>query len=491
MKSYQNIDIKAPVEGVIRTASIDDAVSPADSLQEGLNFNFDSMGASTGRPGLTQYTASNPATTNSIIVYGIWAQNATSNRRLLAQSNNIIWSWDGATWTNKRTLSGTTAKSRFAQFLNLTYMVNGHTGVGDNIQSFDGTAFGNTNLGDLAAGVTNSPGKYDFIDAGFEGRVWAVDSATDRLYYTDIVDQNGVIPTTGTAQYIEKLSPQDGQSITALVRAPRALLVFKQNSIFRVYSANSLDPYPAYLIGTYSQESVVKTKEAIYFHHPTGFYKFQYDGQPQEISRRIIDFVKGISRTNYEQVFSWNDGDHVYWGVGNVTIKDRVYENVVCRFTISTQVWTIYSYRKDLTAAIIYDDGTNILPLAGTSLGVTARTDIGTDDLGEEIFCELTSRWMMFNDVVGLTGKWKNITGVMASHENCAGFKLDFQYDKQTNQFQPIGSLDQKYVTTFANFSSDNFFRVRYRLTGSYKLAIPVFKTPEIINLQDLGFENN
>lgn len=482
MKTYQNIPIPHPVEGTIRTAAIDDAVAPTDSLELGLNFNFDSMGASTGRPGLVQYTATNPEN-NPITNFGVWAQNATANRRLLAQVDDTVYSWNGAAWANVRNLTNAVNKARFTQFLNLTYMVNGFDG--DVIQSFDGTNFGVTQLGDLV-GL-----KLDNVDAGFEGRIWGLDRSTDRLYYTDIVDPSGNIPVSGSPQYIEKLSPQDGQSMTALVRAPRALLVFKQNSIFRVYSANSLDPYPAYLIGTYSQESVIKTKEAIYFHHPTGFYKFQYDGQPQEISRRIIDFIKGISRTNYEKVFAWNDGDHVYWNVGNVTIKERTYENVVCRFTISSQVWTIYSYRKNLTAAIIYDDGNNILPLAGTSLGFVARTDIGTNDLGDEIFCELISRWMTFDEVTGLTCKWKNISGLAAHHENCSGFKLGLQYDKGESKLQPVGSLTESYVDTFTNFNSDNFFRVRYCLSGTYKNALPIFESPEIINLQDIGFENN
>ena len=80
--------------------------------------------------------------------------------------------------------------------------------------------------------------------------------------------------------FIEKFSPQDGESITGLIRVPRALLLFKQNHIYRIYSATNIDPYPAYNVGTYSQESIVQTKDGVYFHHPSGFYHFSYDSQP-------------------------------------------------------------------------------------------------------------------------------------------------------------------------------------------------------------------
>lgn len=479
------IKFQNPTEGVVRAAAIADPVAQPNSVQEAINLNFDSMGVAIGRPGLTQYAVS-PSGSNPILSYAAWLQNATTNRQLLAQQLNVIYAYITGSWVSKRTVTSTTNKARYAQFLNRTYMVNGNNGAGGDICAvYDGSAFSAidaTYLGDLI----NIKG--DCIQAGFDGRIWIADASTDKLYYTNIVQPNGTFTTTGTPQFISNLSPQDGQSITALFRVSRALLVFKQNEIFRVYSASSLDPYPAYYVGTYSQESVIQGVDGVYFHHPTGFYKFQYDGQPQNISRRIIDFVQGISRTNYDKIISWKDADHIYWGVGNVTVKNRTYNNCVFRYTISSNVWTIYSYSKSLTAAIVYDDGTNILPLAGTSLGITTQTDLGFSDLGDEIFCEMTSRWVTF---FGLASILAAITGATAVHQNCGGMKVDFQYDKEENKFNPVMALTDEYANVFPNIITSDFNRIRYRFSGSYSKALPVFETVEILQLQEQGYKQN
>ncbi len=109
-----------------------------------------------------------------------------------------------------------------------------------------------------------------FIQAGFDGRLWIGNKDTDALYFSDIVQF--AVPSTYTITYtatnfIETLSSQDGESMTGLFRVPRALLVFKQNHIYRVYNSENIDPYPAYNVGTYSQESIVQAKDGLYFHH--------------------------------------------------------------------------------------------------------------------------------------------------------------------------------------------------------------------------------
>ncbi len=482
MAIAENLKIPNPTEGIIRAAAIADPVSQENSVQEAVNFHFDSMGVMTGRPGLTQY-ADVPSTSNPILSYGAWSQNATSNRKLLAQQGTAIYALSAGTWSSVRSGLVANNKARYAQYLNLTYMINGYNG--DAIQSFNGTTFSATNVGSFAANL--SSGKGDFINAGFEGRIWIVDRSLDRLYYSDVVSPTGVI--TGGTEYIERLSPQDGQSITGLMQVDRALLVFKQNSIFRVYSASSVDPYPAYYLGTYSQESIIKTEDGVFFHHPTGFYKFVYGAQPQNISRRIIDFVENILRVNYEQITGWSDQDHIYWSCGDITIKGKLYRNCVCRYTMSTNVWTIYSYANTITATIIYDDGTSILPLVGTNLGITARTDIGTSDMGSKIFVEGISRWITFSTTAS---PQKQITGAAAIHQNCAGMKVDFQFDKDDpNKFQTVMTLKDNYADPFPNIDVKDFSRMRYRISGSYDTTVPVFETIEILKLVTKGPKNN
>ena len=84
---------------------------------------------------------------------------------------------------------------------------------------------------------------------------------------------------------------------------------------------------------------------------------------PVEISKRISDFIKAIPRDNYEKIVGIYDNfDSIKWYVGSVKVGGgTTYSNCVLRYTISTQVWTVYDYSGfDITALIEYDDGSSI-----------------------------------------------------------------------------------------------------------------------------------
>ena len=58
LQTIDNVKIPYPVEGVIRTAQLDDTVTPQDSVQLAVNMNFDRVGALQTRPGVTEYATS-------------------------------------------------------------------------------------------------------------------------------------------------------------------------------------------------------------------------------------------------------------------------------------------------------------------------------------------------------------------------------------------------------------------------------------------------
>lgn len=481
-KTFNNIKLAYPSEGVIRSAQLSDTIAPENSCQLGLNVNFDRMGSWQTRLGVDTYAEQ---LGGQILSFGSISIQSTGVRRLLAQVGNTISSWNGSSWTSVRTMASSTNKARYSQFVDLTYTVNGNAGAGgDPIQTFNGTAYSATNVGSLPAG--------DFVQAGFEGRVWVGDASVDRLYYSDVVSPTGVI--AGGTNYIEKLSPQDGQSMTALFRVPRALLVFKQDYIFRVYGASSIDPYPAYNVGTYSQESVVQAKDGIYFHHSSGFYKFQYDGQPQEISLRIKDFVNAIPRTYWEKVCGMYDGvDHVLWSVGPVTVEGVTYNNCMVRYSISTQVWTIYDLMGSnlVTAMIRYDSGTLVAPLVGTvqgKIGHMEKAGVYTD-FGENIFYDFITRWLAYTD---LWSKVKSIGGASLHSENGAGSEMKYQIDKETaNIWNDIGKTNQNYASLAPNLGTQDFNRMRFRVKGVTRGVPIVFNGIEILSITDKGFNEN
>jgi hypothetical protein len=483
MPTLKNIKIPYPSEGVIRSAQLNDTIVPENSVQLAVNMNFDRIGAVTTRDGIATFATALTGSVTSLGTLNIQG----GNKRLFAQVGTAISVWNGATWASVRTTTVST-KARFSQFLNRVWMVNGN--AGDAPKTSNGGAFDTTD-------VPATFPKADFIEAGYDGRVWVADASKDILYYTDIVQSTDgttyVSPLTFdiTTNFITKFSPQDGESITGLFRVPKALLLFKQNHIYRVYNTTNVDPYPAYNVGTFSQESIVQAKDGVYFHHSSGFYKFNYDGQPTEISRRVIDFVKAIPRASYGNVVGIYDGyDAIKWSVGAITVEGVTYANCQMRYTISTQVWTIYDLAANaITAMVRYDNGTTIEQVAGTSTGLIGKLDSGTTDFGVDIYYEIIDRWRSFTEMYAQV---KSISGMMVMTENGAGMKLQYQTEKApANAWENIDSVKKNYAELFPNASTDDFNNVRLRLSGFTKGTPIIYHGTELLSIQVKGLESN
>ena len=405
------------------------------------------------------------------------------------EEDGDVLNWDNPGWTVRRTGVNPSKKARFMQYLNLIWMVNGNeVEGGDPVMTSDGGNFDTTMVPD-----DFPPG--DFIQGGFEGRVWVVDALSGVVYFTDVVQFTP--PDTYTLTYnaefnfIKNFSPQNGQNPTGLFVTPRALLLFQQDFIYRIYGAFSVDNYPAYNVGTYSQESIVQTKDGIYFHHSSGFYKFQYDGQPLEISRRIIDFVQAIPRSYYENVTAIYDGfDAVEWCIGPVTVEGVTFTNCFVRYTISTQIWTIYDYpENDTTALITYDDGDTINMIMGTDEGRVNKMDDGFDDLGEPIYYEFIDRWRGYTE---LYAKSKSIAGLNIYNKNGAGANISFQtQDAPPNVWEPVGVVDENACSLIPTVGTDDFNAGRIRIAGFSKGTPVVFHGIEILSLDDKGYDKN
>lgn len=483
-ETLKNIKIPYPTEGVIRSAQLNDTVTPENSVQIAVNMNFDRVGAIQTRPGVATYATQ---LGGQIMAFGSLNVQSSATKYLFAQVGTDISAWNGTSWSSVRTLTTAANKARFAQWLNRTWMCNGNNG--DAIKTSNGGTFDTTQ-------VPATFPKGDYISAGFEGRVWVADKVLDAVYFTDIVQFTGTgytIPLTFniTTNFIKSFSPQDGQSITGFFRVPRALLLFKQNNIYRIYGAYSVDPYPAYNVGTFSQESIVQAKDGVYFHHSSGFYKFTYDSQPTEISRRVIDFVKAIPRSSYENIIGVYDGyDAVKWSVGSVTVEGVTYTNCQMRYTISTQVWTIYDYEgNNITALIRFDNGTTIEQIAGTAAGKVGKLDSGNTDFGSAIYYETIDRWRSYTDM------WahdKSVSGIMVMAQNGAGAEYQYQTEKAgANVWTDIDTLSEEYCSLFSNALTDDFNVCRFRLKGYTSGEQIIFYGTELLSIQDKGLRQN
>ena len=482
--TIKDVKIPYPTEGVIRSAQLNDTVCPENSVQLAINMNFDRIGAVTTRPGADTYATS---LTGSIQAFGTLNSQANSTKYLFAQIGTTVKALNSTTgaWATVRTTTGSD-KARFSQWLNHTYMVNGT----DALQCSDGGTFAAT----VGFVPSNAMPVGHYVSTGFDGRIWIANKATDTMYFSDQVQFNVITQTYSiayTSTSFQNISPQDGETMTGLFRVPKALLIFKQNHIYRVYSSSNIDTYPAYNVGTYSQESIVQAKDGLYFHHSSGFYKFNYDGQPTEISRRIIDFVRAIPRASYDNIVGVYDGyDAVKWSIGSVTVEGVTYANCQVRYTISTQVWTIYDLTgPTITALVLYDNGTTIDQVAGTSTGVVGKLDSGTTDFGSPFYYELIDRWRSFTEQYCHS---KNESGMAIMTENAGGALVQYQTEKSpVNVWTDIDTIKDKYVALFPNASTDDFNLIRMRIKGFSKGEPIVFNGIELLSIQDKGLDQN
>jgi hypothetical protein len=229
-----------------------------------------------------------------------------------------------------------------------------------------------------------------------------------------------------------------------------------------VYSINSTDPDPYINIGTYSHESIIEAKSGIYFHSPSGFY--QYASTPVEISKRISDVVKAIPRASWDKVCGWAVGDYLHWSIGDITLNGIALSNVVCRYTISKQLWTLYSYPTQMRSASRYDDGTNFYDVIGGESGKVYKFDEGKDDDGTPIFYDLETQ---FYYITNSKSALKSIQGMAAIFENAQGAQISFKIDgDSTHTWKPIGKISEELTQVF-NFNANNFTRIKFRLHGN------------------------
>ena len=270
--------------------------------------------------------------------------------------------------------------------------------------------------------------------------------------------------TWDPTQYID-ISPGDGEDITGIKRSPRALLVFKPNHIYRIFGIYETDPDPQIPVGTYSQESVVEGKDGYYFHDYTNSAIHRYTGSlPEEISKPIRPYLEGVSLTNRTKVAGWKDNDHIYESVGNITLNDVVFINVVIAYTISTKVWQVYSYPTQFLQGVLYDDGSTIDVAVADNDGSVHRFNNGTTDNGAPISFSLVTRWY---DLGQLRSYKKGIEKLGVLNTRAQGAMFQYQVDNPSteNEWNSVGQLTKEPVHHFDTDIYGN--RVRFRLSGS------------------------
>lgn len=472
------------VKGLIREAAVDSVLIPDGAVLESTNFKFDRIGVAQVRTGLTAL--------GSTVLVGqpcVGLQNAQTSTALAVFSNggsSTIYSYgtSSASGAWAVALDGGTAsvKIRFVDFANKTIVPNFMYNTLSSMRVWDG---GTRNWAYTGNPINpqNMWGYNPQLIEVYKSRVYVTgDSAfPSRLFFSSVISSQGNITWTPATDFVD-INPGDGEDVTGLKRYSLELLFFKPNYIYR-FKTTGVDPDPMIKIGTRSNESIVEGKKGLYFHHDTGFY--QYTGNyPTELSRPIIDIIQNIPYSQYANIVGWNDIDHIYWSVGNVTIPETygslTIKNCVVRYTESTQVWTVYSYASDIRRAIAYNNGTSLTRIVGLDNGVVATQDSGFTDLGEPIKYRLKTKWYDFGEIA----ERKVLKDVVAVCEKAQASEWAYQIDEDVT-LRPGGEI-KKMFNYFYNLNA-KFHRIRFIVQGISRFDSPIFRSFELTDIQNEG----
>ena len=455
--------------GIIMEGVVDEELMPKGSVSWAVNVHGDRIGSATVRSGITILGSQITASKNIVGLHQFLDTGSGTNDILIAVVGTVAYALISGTWTSKRTTLTDSTKSRFTNFVDLVFMVNGIEAM----QSWNGGAgnFSTTN-------VTSAPvAKY--ID-NFRSRVWAAatTSLPSRLYYSSVADASGVVLWTGSDSSYIDIAPGDGEDLTGIKKFGSAIYAFKNSAVYRIFSINQSEPDPQISVGTYSQESINVAKDGMYWHHPSGIYRLRKgETNPVEISRPIYDIIKNITRANYSEIASWNDDDHVNFHVGNVSVYGITLTNCVVRWTISTEIWTIYSYSVPLIIGNSYDISTGIFRVVGDNDGTVYTFDSGNDDNGVAINYELETGWL---NLSGLRSEKKTIRKMAAIHEDTVGANIGWRNGTMNRlEIQPIGQLGNQ--ETILNSLEVEGNRIKLSVKGSSSAGSSVFQGWEIL----------
>jgi hypothetical protein len=410
---------KSLKSGLITAGAVAENDYPMDAVLESLNFHFDTIGKMTLRKGTT--LLGNALSGDILGLYNFRDSGSGTNNQLIMVNSSNLYYLATTTWTAKRSGLTSGSKARFSTLLDYVFMVNGTeaTAIWDGNPSNNFVTTGNASGAPIGKYIEN-----------YRARMWIAGNSDypDRVYYssTPSAVTTPVITwdtSVTTGQWID-ISPSDGENITSLHRTKNALLVFKNNHIYNIFSINQVDPDPKFNVGTYSNESVVETKNGVYFHHPTGFYR--YNGEVTEVSRPIIDIVNAITLTNYSKVAGYlePDGDHIRWSIGDVTYGGVAYANMEVRYTISSQVWTHYSGPTQFLVGAPYNNGSTLVTVVGDESGQIQTIESGLTDNGTEILYSIIHP---FDDIDGSHSTLKIITKMFFMHSGMNGTNVNYQ----------------------------------------------------------------
>lgn len=508
-ENVMDIELAPITKGMILEDVASYKVSPDDAATWLENASDDSLGYITTRRQFKRRTPASGISITAPIKAVITNQLSGTNgdyvqlyfqqgRDLLQQ--RLVTSAAGTVYSN---FFANTSKNRYDVFQKTLLMTNVGTG----------TFYHTGNTSTPSALDTEFPTSTDLISAGFAGRVWGAVStgAQPNIYYSDVIPSAGITSLSTAAQQFVTINARN-EAPTALVQTLSYLYVFTNNYIFRVAGTNSVENSPFAFVGTPSQESIVRTQDGFYFYHYSGIYALSNTGALKKISNQIYYLLKQISPENAKNVFSWAQDIFVYFYLGQLNGQpSNKYYTV--RYNIMNDSWSLITTKDALVtgasmdlaefASAETDTGEQWLPaniiMTATQMATLDIFDKDTDnqdcygdfkDSGspiDNINIDVQTKWITFD----IEAHWKRVNGIAVPHVNAAGMNVFVQTDTDDpERWTPVGTLDENSVTLFRSFQSTAFNRIKFRYTGISRGARMKLAMPILLQVDDLGYEN-
>lgn len=483
------------VKGLIREAAVDSSLIPDTAVLESTNWNFDRIGVAQVRPGITGL-GSTIATGYPIL--GLHnAQSGTAFAAISQGGSMRVYAYPSSSWSSSLTGGTANITLRALEAGGRTVLLN----FGSASNMYSSVYFLNTSESWVTTGNPINPQAITDQVAGsvqpkygevYKSRIYLVGGDTNgspislsRLWFSNVISATGNFAWTPSTDYVD-INPGDGEIISGLKRYSLELVVFKPNYMYR-FKTSGVDPDPLIKIGTRSNESIVEGTRGLYFHHDTGFYQYT-GGYPTKLSQPIVDIVQNIPYSQFASIVGWNDADHIYWSVGNVTIPETyanlTIKNCVLRYTESSGIWTVYSYAQGIKRGISFNNGTTLSRLVGLDIGVVATLDSGFTDLGEPIKYRMKTKWYDFGEI----STRKILQEFAAVCEKAQASEIAYQVDEDPT-IRTFGEL-KKMVNYFPPKSSAlniRFHRIRFIIQGTARFDSPIFRSIEMLNIQEEG----
>ena len=336
--------------------SVNTNIPPANTVDIGYNVDFDvEIGSAVSRLG--RATVGDQQMVNNETVLGLHQHvdnDTPSNNKLFATINasggatSVIFDVNDAAGGAVQTGLTADTKMRSITFNGASLFINGADAERSNTSAGWITTGGAFDLANIPSSnkVTLC---IEFLD-----RVYvAGDTAalkTSRAYYSGVSDGSTVSWTAGNG-FVD-IEPEDGGGkLTAFGKVPGYILFFKERSMHR-WNFTSAFPESLIQVGTPSQESVVMGGGLCAFYsnsneNAKGFY-ITNGGRPISIShdanRPIKKWVDAIASASDANIAGWATDRYFCWSVGDITVDNVSYTNVVFKYNRLLNQWSIRTY---------------------------------------------------------------------------------------------------------------------------------------------------